>query len=102
MTLFTIILDYLYYLSLQNDPGLFLKVEQLDIVRARETDLYRKALPWFYQRYYAMLEVKMQTCSYATKILSSLIQVQSLWENIAKDWLRRLFSLFLVVKLPID
>ncbi len=59
MTLFTIILDYLYYLSSKNDPELLLKRDQLDIVRVRETDLYKEALSWFYQQYYTMLEVKI-------------------------------------------
>ncbi len=58
MTLFTISQDYLCYLSPENDPGSFLKGDQLDMVRARETDSYREAPLWFYQRYYAMLEVK--------------------------------------------
>ncbi len=92
MTLFTIIQDYLYYLSPENDLGLFLKGDQLDMVRARKTNSYREALLWFYQRYYTMLEVKTRTCSYATKISSYLIQAQSLWENIAKNWLGCLSS----------
>ncbi len=48
MTLFTIIQDYLYYLSPENDPGTFLKGDQLDMVRARETNSYREVPPWFY------------------------------------------------------
>ncbi len=58
MTLFTIIQDYLCYLRPKNDPGLFLKGEQLDMIRVREIDLYKEAPLWFYQRYYAMLEVE--------------------------------------------
>lgn len=85
MTLFTIILEHLYYLSSENNPRSLIKGDQLDIVRARETDLYKKAPSWFYQQYYAMLEVKMQTCLYTTKTSSYLIQAQSLWEIIVKD-----------------
>ncbi len=101
MTLFTIIQDYLCYLSPENDTRLFLKRDQLDMVRAWETNSYKEAPLWFYQQYYAMLEVKTQTCSHATKISSYLIQAQSLWKNNGKDWLGRLSSSFSVVNLPI-
>ncbi len=44
MILFTIILDYVCYLSPENDPELFLNGDQLDMIRAQEINLYREAL----------------------------------------------------------